>query len=333
MRVALLLVALTLSAHAADTSVLVTTQPPKKGALPDIVVAYGTVAPALSDGMTLSVPQAGRVQAIHVTPGEVVRAGAALIDFAASAAASSAYRQAVSAVSFAHAKRKHTAELLHQQLATRDQLAAAEKAVLDAQSALDALRREGGGTPRRTLTAPFAAIVAAIKVAQGDRVAADTPLMILNRENALVVTAGIQPDRRARVTAGEPARIEPVDGGAAFDGHVLRVDGRLNPRTRLVDADLSVPEGALSGEAVRAAITVGQFRGWLVPHSAVLSHGKGLDVFQVRNGHAALIPVTLVGSAGGTDVVAGPIEPALPLVVQGNYQLSDGIAVRTDTGQ
>lgn len=113
-------------AGAEDPSVLVQTAPPQQGALPDLVAAYGTAVPALSGGLTLSLPQDGRVLSLAVTPGEQVKAGETLIEFGASATTSSAYQQATTALTLARTQRAHTTQLLGQQLATRDQLAQAD---------------------------------------------------------------------------------------------------------------------------------------------------------------------------------------------------------------
>jgi RND family efflux transporter MFP subunit len=311
------------------SSVLVQTTMPKQGSLPEIVTAYGSAAPALGSGMTLSVPQEGRVLSLAVTPGEAVRQGQALIEFGASAAASSIYQQAVTALALARTERAHTAQLLAQQLATRDQLAQASKALADAQAALDALEREGAGRPVRTLTAPFDGIVATIPVAQGDRVQPGTPLLTLTRLDGLVVTAGIEPADRLRVRPGQTVRLQALSGGDKLQGKVLRVDGVLNPKTRLIDADISVPTGAVvSGEAFQADIDVGEYQGWVVPHDAVLTDARGAYVFQVSGSKAVRVDVKLTGGGGGSDVVTGPLDPAKKLVVQGNYQLSDGATVR-----
>jgi hypothetical protein len=106
----------------------------------------------------------------------------------------------------------------------------------------------------------------------------------------------------------------------------------LNPRTRLVDADVSVPAGSvISGAAFRAEITVGELSGWIVPHDAVLTDANGSYVFQVAGTTAARVNVTVAGPAGGDDVVQGPLAPQRPIVVQGNYQLTDKSPVRVDT--
>lgn len=318
--------------YADDTpSVLVQTEMPRQGAVPDILSAYGTAMPALNGVMTLSMQQEGRVFAIAVTPGEKVQAGQHLLDFSASATASSAFQQAMSAVALARAQRAHTAQLLSQQLATRDQLAQADKAVSDAQSTLDALRREGAGTAVRTLEAPFDGIVETVPVAQGDRIQPGAPLITLSRLDGLVVTVGVEPSDRGRLRAGEAVHLVPFTGGDALDGTVLRVDAVLNPKTRMVDADIAVPVGTvMPGAVFRADITVGQLQGWIVPHDAVLTDADSAYVFQIADSKATRVDVAIVHSGGGEDVVAGPLNATRKLVVQGNYQLDNGMAVRED---
>jgi membrane fusion protein (multidrug efflux system) len=310
-------------------SVAVRTVAPREGVLPDLVTAYGSAAPALDGGMTLSIQQEGRVLAIAVTPGETVRAGQRLLDFSASAAAIASYQQAVSALTAARQQRGHTAQLLGQQLATRDQLAQADKTVADAQATLDALLREGADRASQTLTAPFDGIIATIPVAQGDRVPLGATLMTITRLDGLVVTVGIEPSVRASVHPGEAVHLEPLAGGAALDGQILRVDGMLNPRTRLVDADVSMPAGSvISGAAFRADIKVGDLKGWIVPHDAVLSDASGTYLFQVAGSTALRVNVKVAGSAGPDDVLQGALDPKRPIVVEGNYQLSDKTPVR-----
>lgn len=321
------------SAALADpaSSVAIQTEPPRQGTVPDLITAYGTAGPALDGGMTLSLQQDGRVLALAVTPGETVHAGQRLLDFSASAAAISNYQQALSALTAARQQRDHLAQLLRQQLATRDQLAQADKAVSDAAAALEALRLEGADRTSRTLTAPFDGIIATIPVAQGDRVQPGTILMTITRLDGLVVIIGIEPGTRARVQPGQSVHLVPVSGGPQLDGRILRVDGMLNPKTRFVDADVSVPPGSvLSGEAFRADIKVGEWNGWIVQHDAVLNDPKGSYLFQVAGTKASRVDIKVLGVSGASDVVQGTLDPNQPIVVQGNYQLTDGATVRSD---
>jgi RND family efflux transporter MFP subunit len=329
--VILALTAVIPSAHAEESSVAVQTLPAKQGVAPAFVIAYGTAAPALDGGMTLSLQQEGRVTVLAVTPGELVRTGDRLMDFGVSAAASSTYTQAVTALDLAKTQRLHTNQLLAQQLATRDQLAQADKALRDAQAALDALRREGGGKPVQTLAAPFDGIVSSIAVAQGDRLQPGAPLMALTRLDGLVVTVGLDPMERAKIHPGAPTALQRLTGGPVLNGQVARIDAVVNAKTRLVDADIAVPPGSvLSGEAFRAVVITGQVQGWLVPHEAVLADEKGAYLFQANAGKAARVEVTVAGAQGGTDVVQGALDAAKPVVVVGGPQLADGAAIRED---
>jgi membrane fusion protein, multidrug efflux system len=320
---------LTTSVLADPPSVAVQTQPPQQGSVPDLLTVYGTAQPALDGGMTLSFQQEGRVVAILVTPGETVHAGDRLLEFGASPAAIAGYQQAVSGLEAARQQRAHAAQLLSQQLATRDQLSQADKAVADAQATLEALRREGSDRDERTLTAPFDGIVSAIPVAQGDRVQPGATLMTMTRLDGLVVTVGIEPDARGRIHPGEPVHLTALTGGQALDGKVLRLDGVLNPRTRLLDADIAVPAGAVvSGAAYQADITTAELTGWIVPHDAILSDEQGMYLYQAAGTKPSRVPVTIVGSAGAEDVVHGSIDPLLPVVVEGNYQITGDTVLR-----
>jgi RND family efflux transporter MFP subunit len=316
-------------AHAAP-SVLVQTLAPKRGGAAQVLTAYGAATPASTAARTLSLPQAGEVTDVLVTPGARVAAGQRLLDFATAPAAVSSYKQAVSALALARSERTHTAQLLAGQLATRDQLAQADKAVADAQAAITALRQDGADRATRSLTAPFDAMVMTVPVAAGDRTAPGAALVTLAKASGLVVTAGVEPKDVRRIRPGAPARLTDLAGGAQFSGRVVRVDGVLNPRTRLVDVDIAVPAGAaISGQAFRADLVIGQAQGWLLPHAAVLADDHGTYVFQVAGDKAVRVGVRVIQTSGGTDLVDGPLDPQRRLVAAGAYQLQDGVLVRT----
>jgi RND family efflux transporter MFP subunit len=310
-------------------TVLVSTQTPARGSIPDTLIAYGTAVPKANGGITLSVQSDGRVLELFVTPGEAVHTGERLLDFEISAAALSNYQQATSALKLAREEQTRIARLLAQQLATRDQLAKAGKAVADAQAALHALEREYGGKPRRSLVAPFDGVVGSIPVAQGARVQPGTPLIALTRSDGLVVTVGVEPAQRRRLQLSQLAQLESLSSvGTVLHGKVVRIDHMLNPTSRLVDVDVALSEAPLQGEAFRVQIELGRIEGWLVPHDAVLTDSLGAYVFQVKGGKAVRVAVKLLGDDGTTSVVEGSMDAHGLLVTQGSYQLSDGAAVR-----
>jgi RND family efflux transporter MFP subunit len=310
-------------------SVLVHTQPATQGALPDVVTVYGAAAPATGALKTLSLAQPARVDAILVMPGAMVKAGQRLLTYSLHPASVSAYRQATAAVTLAQAQLTHARQLFAQQLATRDQVAQAEANLRTAQANLTALTQQGAGVASGGVAAPFNGVVVSIPVAVGDLTAAGAPLATVARNGGLVVTAGFDPTAAGRLRVGQPATLQSLSAGPAVQGRVLRVSGALNPRTRLIDADIgAVGGGLILGEAFRAAVTVGQVAGWIVPHASLLNDGKRDYVFQISGGKARRVDVTLIRGAGNVDVIQGPLDPRLPLAADGAYQLENGARVR-----
>jgi RND family efflux transporter MFP subunit len=315
-------------------SVLVRTQPATQGAVPDVVTVYGAAAPGTGALQTLSLKQAAQVDAILVAPGALVKAGQRLLAYSLDPASVGAYRQAMAALTLAQAQQAHATQLFAQQLATRDQVAQAEAGLRSAQANLAALTQQGAGIASGVVAAPFDGVVVSIPVAAGDKTMAGAPLATVARNGGLVITAGFDPGAAARLRVGQPATVQSLSGGQAAPGQVLRVSGALNPRTRLLDADIGVPDRSLIlGDAFRVTVTVGQVAGWIAPHASVLNDGRRDYVFQVSGGKARRIDVNLIRSAGDVDVIQGPLDPRLPLVADGAYQLDNGAQVRTASGQ
>ncbi|MGE6695253.1 MULTISPECIES: efflux RND transporter periplasmic adaptor subunit [Sphingomonadaceae] len=312
-----------------EPSVLVSLAKPARGSLPQSIEAFGSAAPGTNGAQTISVAQPGQVIRLAVTSGTAVRAGQVLGTFMVAPTARGAYLQAEEALAAAQKQRDSTAQLLTQQLATRDQLVQAEKAVSDARVALAGLRAEGADQAVQTLTAPFDGVVTTITVAQGDRTQPGAPLLTVARAGGMVVTVGIDPAQRASLAAGQRATLRRLSGGPPLTGQVVRVGGALNARTRMVDVDLNFPAGALMpGEGMQVAIETAQVAGWVVPHKAVVTADGPAHIFQVAGGKAKAVPIHILLASAAGDVIEGAIEPARPIIVEGAYQVNDGIAVR-----
>jgi membrane fusion protein (multidrug efflux system) len=329
---ALLTMIVALPGHADDApSVLVKTETPMQGELPRIVTAYGATAPAPGASTTISVQYDGQVTELAVSAGQTVHAGDPLMRILASAAILSAYDQAQTALRLGQAELLHASQMRGQQLATRDQVAQAEKTVSDAQAQVDTLRRQGVDASSPPLQAPFDGVVSTVTVGQGDRIQANAALMTLVRRGGIILAAGIEPADRAAVKPGDAVKLTaPSNAGGSFPGEVAAVGGQVDPKTRLVPVRIARTDGQplLDNQDLRAEITVGQASGWTVPRSAVLTDDKGTYVFQVGGGKAVRVDVRVLVDAGGAMLLDGGLQAGRKLVTDGNYQLSDGMAVR-----
>ena len=160
-----------------------------------------------------------------------------------------------------------------------------------------------------------------------------TAVLKLARLSGLRVLLGIEPADSFAVRAGMPVRLTPVfDARHTVDAHVAAVHGMVNPRTQLVDVVVRISSGdLLPGMRVRGEITLATRTGWAVPRSAVLNDGSGDYIFQVRGGVAQRVAVQVESDGDKLLGIRGSgLDPALRVVVQGNYELSDGMAVREE---
>lgn len=301
----------------------------RRGSLPQIVTAYGSVRAGPSARQTVMAPLAAVVGEVYVRQGEEIAEGAQLIRLGPSPQTTSAYTQARSALHAATQAVARTRTMLDQHLATAQQFADAVKAESDARSALAALDAEGAGGPQ-TLRAPFAAIVTAVSTSPGAIVGQGAALLDLARPNELVLEVGIVPEHARAVRPDQKVRIKPLGGGDTGTGTVLLRGSMVDPGTGLVPVDIALPTGPFfAGEMAQADIITGEASGYVVPHEAILVDDSGNPyVVQAVDMVAKKVSVRVLVAAGNQDVVDGPLDPAAPLVLAGNHQLDNGMRVR-----
>lgn len=294
-----------------------------------------TVFGEVSSGRVQAVnfARAGQVSSLLVVLGQRVVRGTPLAILVSDANAQMAYEQAVSSAGLAQNELQRQERLLQLQLTTASQVDMAKKALADAQAALKAQRKIGGGDAESTVRAPFDGVVTAISVAQGDRIQPGTAILQLGRVDKLRILLGIEPEDRRSIRVGMPVTLSFVRRpGETVHGTITEIDALVDPKTQLINAIVILPtasnEVLVPGMRVRAEIELKQQIAWIVPRDAVLSDDKGSYIFQVSQNVAHRVNVKPV--VDGTDVVGvdGPVNPAEAVVISGNYELKDGMNVR-----
>ena len=313
--------------------VAVTTAMPLQQTFHDSIEAWGTAASDPQHARSISLGHGGQVTVLQVAAGQTVKRGQPLLTITPDPTAHSAYQQAQTALTVAQTELKRTEQLAAQRLATQSQLAAAQKALADAQSALDAQRALGGGASTETVNAPADGVITALQVGLGERVAANAPLLSFTPAHALLAVLGVQPQDGALLRAGMPVQLEPVYGAhESFVGHLRMVGQSIDPQTHLLSVQAELPAEAsahlVAGAALAAQIRTADFSAWAVPRAAVLHDDQGDYLFQLEQGHARRIKVTLRSPTGDSVGVEGPLDAKARVVVLGVYELHDGDAVR-----
>jgi membrane fusion protein (multidrug efflux system) len=332
-RTAVTIAIIALVGAAVPVTAVVKTQPLQRRNLTDSVTAFG-------DAMTgqvvaISFPRAGQVSRLLVVPNQPVKSGTPLATLTSDPVAKLAYTQAASAVDFARGELRRTEQLFALQLATQSQVDSGRKALDDAEANLAAQQQLGGDIGTASVTAPFNGVVVAVTVAQGDRIQAGAALLQLGHTDALRVELGIEPDDAHLVRPGMPVTLSPVsDFTKTVSASIQELQGIVNAKTQLVDAVTTVPAARapflVPGMHVRATITVGEHLSWAVPREAVLTDANGAYIFQVVAGKARRVKVLTAGESQGVVAVSGNIDTQLPVVVVGNYELTDGMLVREE---
>lgn len=321
-------------APAPEPVAVVSTQRANRQPLPITVTGYGEVTTGQVD--TVSFPRAGQVSRLLVVPGQRVARGTPLASLNTDPTVLTSYQQALNAAGLAQRELTRVQELYSLQLATQSQVDNARKALEDARTALTAQRKLGGEIVSGSVTAPFDGVVTAVSVALGDRIQAGTSILQLGHLDSLRVQVGLEPSDARLVRKGMRVDVVPLqDEKETVPGEVVVAQDMLDPKTQLFDVIVVLPPWSarvlVPGTRVRASIATGSQEAWVLPRQAVLSDDQGSYVFQVVQGRAHRIAVHEQQDGGKEVGVSGPIQPNLPVVVLGNYELQDGMKVREAT--
>ncbi|MDI1252114.1 efflux RND transporter periplasmic adaptor subunit [Thermomonas sp.] len=321
---------------AANGSVQVRTTPLRRQILDETLTLYGVVVQDPGAVENISFARPVLVSRLRVRAGEPVRKGQALLDVETDPSASGAYVQAQSTLELARGELKRTQELANERLATQSQLATARKALADADAALEVQRKLGAAPGTQQVRASRDGIVSSLSAQQGDRVAAGTTVLQVSEAGAEHALLGAEPEDIERLAPGMAVQLSPVFSGTSVAAKITQVFGVIDAKTQLVDVSVQVDAASptmLPALKVRGDIALRSPEVFVLPRDAVLTDSDGAYLFQVANGHARRISVQVRVESGDLIGVDGKLDPALPVVVSGNYELNDGMPVRVVTAK
>lgn len=321
------------AAHAQEPTALVQLAKATRGNLHPVVTAYGTVS-ADTDYLTaIALPRDGIVASVSVRAGQLIHIGDPIATIETAPNAVVTYQQAQSALELAQKDLAHTNALYKLQLATNAQLAAAEKALSDAQSQLQAQQKIGANRQSDILRANATGIVTAVSASPGERVQANTVIATIAARDRLLLNLGLEPEDALAVPVGAPVQLHsPQSLKISFNGQIESVDALMDPKSRLVNAIASVPQKVarqlVVGMVLVGTIQLPQRSGILIPTGALMTDKDGTYVFVVSDGVAHRHNVQIVQETDEKALIARGVTAGASLVVAGNAGLADGVHVR-----
>jgi len=311
----------------------VTVQALHRGDIEESITAYGSVVAEPGQSTGLSVPYEGMVTRTWVVPGQPIKAGDPIVEIAASAATELQVGQAQTALKSAETELQQVRQRYDLKLATNQELSQAQRATDDARAQLASLEKNGAAGPR-DLKSPVDGIVVGLSAQAGQTVSAGMSLADIVARDAIEVRLEVEPDDLDALKVGGNLKLIPVNQPSARSvaGVVRMLTASVNPASRLVSVYVTLPKdsGFLLGGYVQAEFARRAEGVWVVPIAALLSEGEGTHLFLARDGKAVAQPVEIgLRNKDVAEVRAKALKDADAVVVEGNYELEDGMNLKT----
>lgn len=188
----------------------------------------------------------------------------------------------------------------------------------------------------RVIRAPFAGVVGLSDIAPGAVINPGAAIVTLDDLSAVRVDFQV-PDRFLSAVKEGQALVATVDAwpGARFAGRIVRLDTRIDERTRALTArsEFSSPDGKLKpGMMLRVGVSQGVRTALSLPESAVAVQGEGASVFVVveEAGRMTVQQKPVVAGLrqdGWVEILEG-VTPADRVVADGLNRIQSGQPVR-----
>ena len=300
----------------------------------DTTTVYGTIKTDPAHTHTVSAPRELNIESVAVRPGQSVKTGDALIVIQNSLNGETLYQQAKTAVQFAQKDLERNLNLFKDQLATRDQVAQAEKALLDAKSQLAQFGQSGAGQKSEILKAQFDGVVSDITAKPGDFLQAGAPILTIGEQGNRVVMLGLDPVTAKKVKMGAHVLLySPADPETKYESTVQSVAGTIDPTTRLVNAFIilnkQTTDNLFIGNVLKAEVDLSSSEADTIPRSALMEDEEGTYVYTVDKDVAHKTPVKIL-KENNEEAALADLPAGTSVVISGNSSLDDGVHVREE---
>ena len=193
----------------------------------------------------------------------------------------------------------------------------------------------------KRITAPFSGVLTRRNVDVGDLIdaGAGRPLFLLAQTDPLRVYVNVPQSSAQLVRPGQQVVITQAElRGQRFPGKVAHTAGAIDPATRTMQAEISLPnpDGVLlPGAYVQVSLPLAQQASSLtVPTNALLFRAEGSRVAVVGDGGRVSLRAVALGRNYGESVeVLDGVAPTDRLVLNPSDSLADGDAVALAAGQ
>ena len=302
----------------------------------ETLTAYGSVVAALGETRVVSEPFESRVVKVLVRPGQTIASADPLIEIEPSPDTLLQLNEARDNRDTAASELKLVQERLQLKLATRADLLQAQQQYQTAELRLKSLQKRGIDGAK-TIRTEAKGMVSRVDVQEGQIVAAGAPFLAIIGQNQINVRLGIENEDLSNLRVGQPVRLVPVNAtkSETVTGHIHLITWEVNPQTRLADVFVIPPPDArlLLDDYIEGKIQVAAEDVLALPRAAVLPKEGRYVIYTVEKGHAKE-HVVEVGMENDkqVQVIGSSLREGQEVVVEGNAELEDGMAIQVESG-
>jgi membrane fusion protein (multidrug efflux system) len=294
--------------------------------------AFGVVEAAPAGARVVTLGYDCIVQSIAATAGTRVAPGDPILVVAPTADAQLQLDSTRSSAALAEKSLAATQQRYDLRLVTSQDLLAAQQSAEDARIKLASYeRRLAGGDGR--IEAEAAGIVTKLDWQPGAMIPAGTALATISASGQLEAHFTVEASDAGRVRAGQSVTFASANRPEADPAAsaVRLVGGSVDAASGAVDVRVPVPPGAswYPGEHVKGEIELQRKTVLVAPRSAVLPDDDQQVLYTVKD-HKAVRHEVRIGITSGDsiEVIAPDLRAGDEAVIQGNYELEDGMAVQ-----
>lgn len=276
----------------------------------------GRVEPMVDARAAIGASVSGRVERVHVAPGQSVRAGQAVATLVSGDAAGlrADSDAAVAAADAARRAYERDQSLGDQGVVARQEVEASRARALSAEASARAARARvsAAGAPnasgRVSVSAPISGVVTTVAVGPGGFVAQGGQIAEVTNPARVELVFNAPPNAAASIRAGAQMRVQGP--GGEFNAVVVGVAADAGAQDSGATVIRARPSGAnapIAGSPVSGAIVVDGAAGTLSVPSEAVQTVEGASVVFVQVGNGFRVTPVLAGrqAAGRTEIVRG----------------------------
>jgi membrane fusion protein, multidrug efflux system len=180
-----------------------------------------------------------------------------------------------------------------------------------------------------SLRAPFAGRIEAVLVEPGDFIGPGQPVFRLAAEDGLEVEVRVPVSLLGGLETGTRVRVWHSLDGRELVGRIVEIGRGASQGSALYPLIVGLEEGQVrTGEAVEVGLAREQVGGLAIPMAAVMRSAQGLSAFQVKDGRAHRVPVSVRSVQGELALLdEGALQAGDQVVFAGLTRLAEGDSV------